>query len=463
MISLALAALITASASPAPLIVPTLPPISTARELPYPASGTPQPGLVSTRQDPTVPEMITLDQAVSIAIARVPALREARFNVEYERATIDSALAGTRTSILVSGSSTWSRSQQTLTSSGPGDSTSNSISLNLSRLIFDGGQTRAKIAAAVATTGSYEATYRRAAQQVAYNVATAYYDVLSAERTVAAYLEVLREDVVSENLVRAQIAAGTAAGADLAGTQYTTAQARTALVRAQGTERTARVTFATTLGLDADTAVLPYDDTAELTQPEPQITIPSYAEALATAYANRPDLRGAQLDIVSAQELLRQAQRGRSPSVSSTASKGLSSFDVSGGSFRNNASLGLSVSIPIYDQGLYRANVTAAQATLGRLSAAQRGTTLTIQRDVRDALLSVISAQSTLDQARAEYTSANRSLRQTQSQYKAGVTTLPSLVQAQTALAQALTDIVNAIYSLRQAQAALRYAVGSDA
>jgi outer membrane protein TolC len=75
----------------------------------------------------------------------------------------------------------------------------------------------------------------------------------------------------------------------------------------------------------------------------------------------------------------------------------------------------------------------------------ERGTAISVQQDVRNALIGIVSAQSTLDQARAEFASAAQTLAQTQGQYRAGVTSLPSLVQAQTAFTQASTDIVNAI------------------
>lgn len=466
--TLHVAALIVASASPAPvpakatpvpLAVPTLPPISAAHDLPYPASGAPQPGLVSTKRDASVPDVVTLDQAISIAVAHAPGLEQARYNVDYQRSAVDVAKSAARPSVSVSGSSTRQTGQQMLP--GVGADTTTSLSAGISQLIFDGGQTRARIASARATQDATAATYRRTAQQLAYNVAIAYYNVLAAERAVAADLELVRQDVVSESLVRAQIAAGTAAGADISASQYTTAQARTALVREQGTAQKALVTLADTLGLDADTAIFPYDDSEDLQRSSASVIIPSYADALATATVNRPDLRSADLSVVAAQQSLRQMKRARSPSVSASTSEGLTSYTTTGGAYRSSASLGVTVSLPIYDRGLYQANIGEAHATAARVVSVRRETAMTVQVDVRNALTGVVSAQATLDQARAEYASAYRGLLQTQGQYRVGLTTIASLVQAQTSLAQALTDIVNAIYALRQAQAAQRLALGT--
>lgn len=459
MIALIVAAAL--AATPAPLAQPTLPPIAAARALVYPASGNAQPGVVATHHDVTVPDEVTLDQAIAIALARSPSVREAGFTVDYQRAGIDSARSALRPDISVGASSSRGFEQQSAQQLLPGWSTSNSASLTLSQLIYDGGQTRARIRAAQASAGSSAATARRTAQQIAYDVATAYYNVLVAERTIAAYVEVIREDVVNENLVRAQIAAGKAAGADLSLQVYTTAQARTALVREQGVEQTARVSFVTALGLDADTSVLPIDDTVALEGPRAAFIALDYAQALATAVAHRPDVLGSALDVVAARESLVAAERGLSPTLSASLSKGLSSADAAGGSYRNSASIGFSVAIPIYDRGATRASIAQAHATADRLGVVERGTAISVQQDVRNALIGEVSAQSTLDQARAEYASAAQTLAQTQGQYRAGVTTLPSLVQAQTAYTQASTDIVNAIYALRQAEATRRFALGT--
>jgi outer membrane protein TolC len=459
MIGLVLAAVV--AVTPAPLSQPTLPPIAAARAIPYPAAGAAQPGVVATRRDPTVPETVTLDQAIAIALARSPSLREASFTVEYQRAAIDAARAATRPDVSVGASSARDFEQESAQQALPGWSTANSASLTLAQLIYDGGQTRARIRAAQASRASSAAAARRTAQQIAYDVAIAYYNVLAAERTMAADADVIREDLVNETLVRAQIAAGTTAGADISLQQYTTAQARTALVREQGTEQTARVSFVTALGLDADTLVLPIDDTAALERPGPTLAALTYADALAIAASHRPDIQGSALDVVAANESLLAVRRGLSPTISASLSKGLSSADSAGGSYRNNAAIGLSLGIPIYDKGTTRASIAQARATADRLSAVQRGTTISVQQDVRNALIGVVSAQSTLDQARAEYASAAQTLAQTQGQYRAGVAALPSLVQAQTAFTQASTDIVNAIYALRQAEATERYALGT--
>jgi outer membrane protein TolC len=451
--------------SPEPSAGPALPSLEKGMALPYPAYGSPQPQVIQTRNAPGVPQSITLDQATSIAIARVPSLAAARSQVALEDAALDLERTGLRPNLSISGSATHYFYQDSSGNAGliglDASGQSNTVSLSLSQLIFDGGQIRAKIDAASLTRDATLATYRRDAQTVAYDVAQAYYTVLADERTVAVDEQLLQEDIVSENLIRAQIHAGTEAGADLSAQLATTAGARTTLVKAQGTLQADRVAFATALGLDADIDVLPTDDSQGLETATPSTALPPSASELNIAYAERPDYEEARLTIRSGQASLRAAQRGLSPTLSFAGGKGLSSTDVGGGAYLNNANVALDIKIPLYDQGVTRANVASSRATVAIDTANAATTRLTVQQDVRQALIAIVSDRATLDQTRAAYVAALTSLQATQGQFKVGVSTLPALIQAEATLATAATNIVNAIYTLRLAQSNLRYALGT--
>ncbi len=458
------------SASPNSTQSPTsgLPPIERGLALPYPAYGSPQPQIIVTRPDPSVPSVVTLDAATAIAIDRVPSLAAARAEVALQDAAVQLERTGLAPSLSIAASTTHSYTQGVTDASAAatgvttGVGQSNVATVSLSQLIFDGGQIRAKIDAASLTRDATLATYRRSAQTVAYDVAAAYYAVLQDERTVAVDEQLLGEDVVSENLVRAQIRAGTEAGADISTQLAVTANARTTLVSAQGTLQNDRVTFATALGLDADIDVLPQDDAQGLQNTTPQQALPPFAAALGVAYVERPDYDEAQLTIRSSEASLRAAKRGLSPTLSLAADKGISSTSPGGGSYLNNGGIGLDVTIPVYDQGVTRANVASSRADVAIATADAATTRLTVQQEVRQALITIVSDRALLDSTRAAYASGVESLRSTQGQYRAGVSTLQALIQAEATLASAATNIVNAIYSLRLSQANLRYALGTN-
>jgi outer membrane protein TolC len=149
--------------------------------------------------------------------------------------------------------------------------------------------------------------------------------------------------------------------------------------------------------------------------------------------------------------------------LTGSAGYGTSSTDPNGGTFRNSGSLGLSLSIPIFDQGITHAQVEQAQGQLDAAVAALETAREGIQLNVKQTLVSLVSAGATFDQTQAELANAREVLQATQAQYAAGVTTLPLLLNAEVGLTQALVDQVNAVYALRQAEAAFLFAEGANA
>jgi outer membrane protein TolC len=462
--------------------IPSLAPADQRSPLPYPAYGTPAP-VAGVRVAPGVPQVITLQQATLIAYARSPLLAAARASVEIASAPVGLAQSALFPSVTGNASTTRAHREPSGTNTGTTgtgtgttttatlnpNTTTNSLSVQVQQLIFDGGRVAAQIRGARATQSAAVATYQRQLQTVAFNVATAYYNTLGAQRQTQVALTTVVLDQVQENLVSAQIRAGTTARTELATAQLPTAQARVAVVRAQAVEQIALATFANTLGLDADIAVQPKDDVPALSATNgtlavtPAFPTPSYDQAVTRAIALRPDLTAQQQNIVSLRENLRAAKLGSFPNLSGTGSYGTSSIDPSGGSFRNSSSIGVALVIPIYDRGVTRAQTAQAQGQLDQGVANLQITEQGIQLSVRQALLNLVAAYAALDQTNAELSKAQQVLQATQAQYKAGVTTLPLLLNAQVGLTQALTDEVTAVYTVRQAEQALLFAEGVNA
>ena len=457
-------------AAPAPTPTPTpLPAQSVPAVLPYPAYGTPAPGVATTHTAPGVPQQITLAQAIDIAFAKSPAMATARANVELAQANVRLARAPELPNLGATATTNRSNGASTVTTNGGitrntgGSFTSNSLTANLRQLIFDGGRVANQVRAATENEIGSVDSLKRALQTIAFNVATAYYNALQAHRATQLAVEIVRQNQLQENLVAAQIRAGTAARSDLATAQFPTAQARVSLVKAQGTEIAAYATFANTLGLNADADVQPVDDTpanpnATLLQTGPL----SYDTAITRAISLRPDYDAADRSVRSAEASLRAARLGLFPNLVGNANYGVSSTNAVGGDFRATNGVGAALSIPIFDQGTTRAQTAQAQANLDIAGANLQNTFLGIQLNVRQSLANLVSAEAALDQTQAELSKAVEVLKATQAQYRAGVTTLPLLLNAQVALTQAQTDHLTAVYALRQAEQSYLYSLGEN-
>jgi outer membrane protein TolC len=470
-----------APAIPTPIPVPTVGPPGSASALPYPAYGTPAPGFEGVKA-PGIPESISLKEAIAIAAGRSPALASARADVGVARAQARLAQSGLFPNLSADASSTRNYSNGSVlagSTSGGGSggaaggaaltgekfiNTRNSASATLNQLIFDGGRVAASIRAAKSNETASADLYRRELQTVAYNVATAYYGALAAERSTEVALQTVKLNEVQEDLVRAQVRAGAAARTDIATAQLPTAQARLALVRAQGTQLSAYASFANVMGLEANVSVKPAGDTP-LGAPDATAStfpIPTYQQAVALALAQRPDYDASVQTLAAARASLRAAQLGLFPVLSGSGQGGTASTDPAGGTYRPAASLAVNLAIPLYDQGQTSANTLQARSNVEKAQANLESARLALQLNVQQALVGLVSARAALDQSQAEYDKAVEVLQATQAQYAAGVTTLPLLLNAQVGLTQALTDRVTSIYNLRTAEQALIYALGSS-
>ncbi len=455
---------------PSPIPVPTIGPAGSTAPLQYPAYGTPVTGLDAVPA-PGVPARLTLQQAVAIAAARSPALATARADEGIARAQARLAQTGLLPNLAGNASTTRSFSQGgSFVDTGTGTvlraspSTTNSLGVTLRQLVFDGGRVAESIRAAKANETQFGDLYRRQLQTVSYNVATAYFAALTAERQTEVAVQTVKLNQVQEDLVTAQYRAGAAARTDIATAQLPTAQARVALVRAQGAERSSYAALANAMGLEANVDVKPIDDAplADEAAQASTVVIPSYAQAIARALAQRPDYDASLQSLKAARASLRAAQLGSFPTLSGSASSSTTSTAAGGGTFRNSSSLGAVLAIPLFDQGVTSANADQARASLANAQASLDATRLNLQLSVQQALIGLVSARAALDQAQAEYAKAVEVLQATQAQYAAGVTTLPLLLSAQVGLTQALTDQVTSVYSVRTAEQTLLYALGAN-
>ncbi len=353
---------------------------------------------------------------------------------------------------------------------------SESATITVTQLIYDGGRTIAEIRSAKEADIAGRATLLRSLQTLAYNVATEYYAVLEDNATVKADAQLVHEFQVNEASVAAQIRAGAAARSDIAAAQYQTAQAKGNLVTAQGTAIGAQATFATTLGLDADAMVVP-----KTVGGQPNTQNPGYDVSLKRAMLMRPDYIAAAYTVASEREAIRYAKLARFPVLSASASDGTSrtfidcytSSTTNGKGvtvpfsecpgpqgWSNDKSLGLDLTFPIYDQGLTNYNVAYAASQLDQALASFNTTRLTVQSDVRSALATFVSSQANLVQARSELTSAQVSLDATQAQYRVGAATILNVVTAEANLSTAQSAYISALYGVYNAQQNYLYATG---
>jgi outer membrane protein len=401
-----------------------------------------------------VPQQVTLAQAVAIAAAQSPVLQAARD--DYRLAQIQVDLQRVPFSPSVVGSVTVQRTQPAFLAA-----TTNTLQGELQQLLYDGGVVLARVRSAQFSQDAAASNFRRATQLLTFTVAQAYYNALEARANVELARQIVKQNETQEALIRTQIQAGTASRLDQATAHLPTSQALVQLALAQGQESSTLATFDNVLGLRADVGAEPIDDPAASS---PELLIPSksldVAASIARALALRPDYLAGERSVDAARQSLRAAQLGRAPQFFVNAIGGAESRLPNGFGLSAVSTIGASINVPIFDQGLARAQTAQAAVQLDSFRAVCRETELAVELDVRQALSTLVSARTALAEAQAELSGAQTVLRGTQEQYRAGVTTLPLLLNAQAALTQAETVRLSAVYALRQAEQAYLLAVG---
>ncbi len=330
-----------------------------------------------------------------------------------------------------------------------------SARLALSYLLFDFGGRAASIAAAQAQQRAAIAQYADAAQGVALTTVNAYHALLGNRASVTAAEATLVFAAQSRNLAAARKNAGVATGADRLQAETSLAQAQLTLDQARGNVATSAVQLAVAIGVPPGQAI---DLAAPPPLPSARLLKDGADALVAQAERLRPDIAAARANAAAAEANVRSARSAGLPSVSVTANNNLSAVDTRFNT--NSASVGVSLSVPIF-QGFYHRYATAqarAQADLQAASAEQVRQQAGLA--VYSNAIAFDTALKSLTSARALIASAQASADLAQGRYRAGVGTFTDLLNAQSALANARQQLVQAEFNVRSANAQLARAIG---
>lgn len=184
------------------------------------------------------------------------------------------------------------------------------------------------------------------------------------------------------------------------------------------------------------------------------------AQVPAQVLAQRPDLAAAEREVIAAAADTSQARAQRYPRVSLAGSIGPSRFETGAGSTSGTLwSVGpVSVSLPLFDGGVRRANAQAAQAAYEAAATRYAARLRTAVREVEEALVALQSTAARGEDARTAADGYERSLRAVESRYRGGLASLfeledarRSAVAAQAALIELQRERVAAWISLYRA------------
>lgn len=329
----------------------------------------------------------------------------------------------------------------------------NSVSLRMS--LYTGGRLENQMEAARYGLNVADLTLENSRQQVKYQAATAYYQVLQRANLVDVQKQAL--GLLQEHLrnVQIQYEVGTVAKSDVLATSVQLANTQQSLNTARGNYQTAVAQLNNVIGLPIDTEIATGTDIKfvnyDLTE----------AQCLEYAISHRPDGIAANYTVKRAEATTNAAKSGYRPNVTAVVRGDVAGEDL----FQNNHtaerwSVGLEMSWNIFDNGVTSAQVHQNQAATRRAESAARQRLETIQLEVHNAYIALKTAEKNIETTAVAVAQAEEEFSIAQVRYVEGVDTNLNVMNAQEKVVETRNNYYTALYSYNTSRAQLEKAMG---
>ncbi|MDZ7659274.1 TolC family protein [Fodinibius sp.] len=422
------------------------------------------------------PREISLQEAIDIALENNYQLKQASNNLKLAESSIKSEYADFAPSISanLSGSS---RKGQQLVRQGDTqvfeDNVTNGLSGSLSAdlSLFNGFENILSLRRSKADKLSSEEQMQRAKEDVIFNAASNFLQVLLDEQLVKIAKENLEASQKQLEQVKAQVEVGSRPTVDLYNQESTVASNELTLTQRENNLKMSRLALVRQLQIDPR-------GNYEFTHPEIQgngnIQIGGQEfnidELITNALDNRSDLKSEMADLRALELQLKQARYNLIPTLSASARLSSSYSDqyFGGGiSFSDQfydqnytTSIGFSLNIPIFNNWNRMNQIQTAKINLKNAKLGLENTRLQIIQEVTQAYNDYLSYQKELESTRKALRAAERAYETQQERYNVGASTLIELSDANANYVQAQSDNARALYNLIFQEKLLDYYIG---
>ena len=336
--------------------------------------------------------------------------------------------------------------------------------VTLQYLIFDFGKREASVDSAKEDMLASGADVIQVNQALAFRVASAYYQLVTAQERLQAARDTLRTAQTTQDAAENRLNNGLATLPDVLNARAETAQASFDEESADGDEKIARVTLTEAVGADPSPNVV---IDSQRSAPLPAALTMSIDALMDRAMRDRPELMEQTLRIRSAQAGIRAAKAEYRPqivlsgSASQTSLWPTADYGQLGSASEPTWSVALGIKWRIFDGGVRKNEVLIAESkrreAQDELTSKDDETT----REVWTAYIGFRTALRKHDAAVALLDSANASYSASLEAYKYGVKNLVDVVTAEKELAQARLSSVSARSELFLEAVNLEFATGN--
>lgn len=344
-----------------------------------------------------------------------------------------------------------------------------SVRLSSNVTLFDGFSNLASLEKSKLELAASEESLSQTRQSITFETISRFLQILQDRellRSEQEYLEAQRQQL---KRIEEFYNAGNRSIADVLQQQAIIAQTELRVLAAERNLDVSTLRLLRTIGLELTTGVEIVELSSEQLQQLAADPVDGDSNQLAQeALKQRPDVEAQNRRIDAVSEQVRMARAGYWPSLSLFADAGSnysSRYEFGGFSdqffdSKPNATIGLSLSIPIFDRSRTKHNVAQAKVRLAdeRLGLENLKQEITLQ--IQQAILDYQTARKQLDVAEAQLRFARQALEAAEERYDLGASTLVELTQSRAQYVEATNDRVEAQYNLLLHRVAIDYYLG---
>lgn len=397
---------------------------------------------------------LTVQQAVEIALANSPALHGSAASIAAARARLAIAETASMPTVNLSGSMQRYSPVPGIISDD-NDLTYNQYSMTLTGkyTLYDFGKTGDKVKQQEALLRTAEKDNAATTRSVVYVTKQAFFALLATMLDATVAREAVARYEVQLAKAKGFFEAGVKPKSDVTRAEVDLSQARLTLLKAESSVQRARVALNVAMGL----AEAP--DYTPVWKGGYSGTLEQLENLVARAYGMRPEVKSLAGKILAAEAALDLARKGDRPNLNLDTS-----YTKTGGEteMKDGWSVGLSMTMPLYNSGLTGKQAAEAAATLNQLKAQMATLRQTIFQEVNDAYLKMRDAAARIPVAERTVRLARENYEIAAGRYAAGVGNASEVTDAELSLTEAERTLAQAQYDVQTAEAYLQRIAGGS-
>ena len=413
-------------------------------------------------------KILTLDEAIRIALDNQPRIRAAQERVKAQQAVVGQAKSAYYPSITFSNAYRSSLVSGTTSTSQDAFDFFSSVS-NINWTLYDFGRREGIVREAKDTLDSRRFAERTSVDDVILNVMRLYYRSLAVKALVRVREDTLKDRELLVRQAKGFFEVGTRPKIDLVRAESGLFAAKADLIAAQNGVKIAWAELRNAVGVE-DFPVRPQAEDALLEKPltllakeldiiKPEMTLEKAQE---TAFDSRPELKDFAAQLRAQDAVIAVARAGHLPDISFFGQYGRRNTSRSGDTFplQEIWQAGITIEIPIFSGFETTYEIEEALRDYREIKAREEETRQQIALEVERSYLNVIAATERTKATEAEVKAAAENLDLANGRYRVGVGSIIEITEAQVINTEAQTNLIQSLLDHTIAEADLARAIG---